>query len=310
MLGGYWTHIGPGDWYIDAVAQGTFYNGKTSTITGTQANLGGNAFTGSLEAGYPIPIWAGWRIEPQAQAIFQHLSINNTNDQIGSIDFNTRNAYTFRGGARLQDSITLSDGTVLQPYAKVNVWYTAGATDQLLFGGADLISVNHDSASVEVGGGLVAKISPHFGLWVTASYNTSIDNQRQHVWGGTAGLRYTFGGGPPLSKPPPVTPAPVASRSYLVFFDWDKATLTDRARQIIREAAENSTHVQYTRIDVNGYTDTSGTPKYNQGLSVRRAQAVAAELVRDGVSQNIISVQGFGDTHLLVPTGRTAEQAS
>ena len=57
-----------------------------------------------------------------------------------------------------------------------------------------------------------------------------------------------------------------------MFFDWDKTELTDRARQIISEAATNSTKVQYTRIEVNGYTDTSGTPKYNQGLSVRRAQ--------------------------------------
>jgi OOP family OmpA-OmpF porin len=57
--------------------------------------------------------------------------------------------------------------------------------------------------------------------------------------------------------------------------------------------------VQYTRIEVNGYTDTSGTPQYNQGLSIRRAQAVAGELVRDGV----IGVQGFGETHPLVPTG-------
>jgi outer membrane protein OmpA-like peptidoglycan-associated protein len=119
------------------------------------------------------------------------------------------------------------------------------------------------------------------------------------------GLRYNFGqAAPPPPAPAPVAaPAPAPARSYLVFFDWDKATLTDRARQIIREAADNSTHVQTTRIEVNGYTDTSGTPAYNQGLSVRRAQAVAGELVRDGVPQNIISVQGFGETHLLVPTG-------
>jgi OOP family OmpA-OmpF porin len=87
-----------------------------------------------------------------------------------------------------------------------------------------------------------------------------------------------------------------------VFFDWDKATLSDRARQIIREAADNSTRVQYTRIEVNGYTDTSGSPQYNMGLSVRRAQAVAGELVRDGVPRGSISIQGFGQTHLLVPT--------
>ena len=88
-----------------------------------------------------------------------------------------------------------------------------------------------------------------------------------------------------------------------MFFDWDKYNLTDRARQIIAEAAQNSTRVQYTRIEVNGYTDTSGSARYNQGLSVRRAEAVAAELVRDGVPRNAISIQGFGETHLLVPTG-------
>jgi len=118
------------------------------------------------------------------------------------------------------------------------------------------------------------------------------------------GLRYNFGVQPPPSPAPPaaeVPPSP-ASRSYLVFFDWDKAVLTERARQIVAEAASNSTKVQYTKLEVNGYTDTSGTPRYNQGLSVRRAQAVAAELVKDGVPRSAIAIQGFGETHLLVPT--------
>jgi OOP family OmpA-OmpF porin len=121
------------------------------------------------------------------------------------------------------------------------------------------------------------------------------------------GFRYTFGvtpPAPPAAAPAPVAaPAPAPARSYLVFFDWDKATLTDRARMIIREAAENSRRVQYTRIEVNGYTDTSGKPSYNYGLSVRRAQNVAAELVRDGVPSNAISIRGYGERNLLVPTG-------
>jgi OOP family OmpA-OmpF porin len=118
------------------------------------------------------------------------------------------------------------------------------------------------------------------------------------------GFRYAFGVAPAPVAPvaAAVAPSPI-SRSYLVFFDWDKASLTDRARQIVSEAAANSTKVQYTRLEVNGYTDTSGTPQYNQGLSVRRAQAVAAELVKDGVPKSAISIQGFGETHLLVPTG-------
>lgn len=123
----------------------------------------------------------------------------------------------------------------------------------------------------------------------------------------TVGFIYALGGHASAAPMAPmaaaVPPSPV-SRSYLVFFDWDKADLTDRARQIVSEAASNSTKVQYTRLEVNGYTDTSGTPQYNQGLSVRRAQAVAAELVKDGVPKSAISIQGFGETHPLVPTGQ------
>lgn len=119
------------------------------------------------------------------------------------------------------------------------------------------------------------------------------------------GFRYAFGAPPPPAPAPApmVVPAAQVSRSYIVFFDWDKAVLTDRARQIVSEAAQNSKRVQLTQIEVNGYTDTSGTPQYNQGLSVRRAQAVAAELVKDGVPRGEISIHGFGETHPLVPTG-------
>jgi OOP family OmpA-OmpF porin len=121
------------------------------------------------------------------------------------------------------------------------------------------------------------------------------------------GVRYAFNtpapAAPAMSPAPIAAPAPAPARSYLVFFDWDRAELTDRAKSIVKEAADNSTRVQVTRIEVNGYTDTSGKPTYNQGLSVRRAQAVAGELVRDGVPKNAIDIQGFGDTHLLVSTG-------
>jgi outer membrane protein OmpA-like peptidoglycan-associated protein len=118
------------------------------------------------------------------------------------------------------------------------------------------------------------------------------------------GLRYAFfTPAPPPPAPAPVAvPAPAPARSYLVFFDWDRADLTDRARQIVAEAAQASTRVQTTRIEVNGYTDTSGSKAYNQKLSIRRAQTVATELVKDGVPKNVIEIHGFGQTRLLVPT--------
>jgi outer membrane protein OmpA-like peptidoglycan-associated protein len=123
------------------------------------------------------------------------------------------------------------------------------------------------------------------------------------------GVRYQiFSPPPPVApappSPPAAPPAPEPARTYLVFFDWDRADLTTRARQIVAEAATASTHVQTTRIEVNGYTDLSGTAAYNQRLSVRRAQSVEAELVKDGVAQGEISIHGFGESNPLVPTAK------
>ena len=119
------------------------------------------------------------------------------------------------------------------------------------------------------------------------------------------GLRYAFNAAPAAVAPAPPSspPAAEAARTYIVFFDWDRADLTDRARQIIAEAARATTRVQVTRIEVSGHTDTTGTARYNQGLSVRRAESVAAELVRLGVPRAAILTQGFGFSRPLVATG-------
>ena len=117
---------------------------------------------------------------------------------------------------------------------------------------------------------------------------------------------------PQPPAPPPVeaaaaapmaAPAPAPAKTYLVFFDWDKYNLSPRATQIIAQAASDSKTNNVTTLDVSGYTDTSGTPDYNQGLSQRRAQAVATELVTDGVPQGEIEIHAYGETHLLVATG-------
>jgi opacity protein-like surface antigen len=133
------------------------------------------------------------------------------------------------------------------------------------------------------------------------SMKFSTDNFNHEI---LIGLRYAFNTAAPIAPAPMVAavPAPAPARTYLVFFDWDRADLTDRARQIIAEAATASTHVAYTKIEVQGNADRSGTPAYNQGLSKRRAETVAAELVRRGVPRTAIDIQAFGDTRPLVPT--------
>ena len=109
---------------------------------------------------------------------------------------------------------------------------------------------------------------------------------------------------PPQAPPPPMTsPLPPAARTYLVFFDWDRADLTARARQIVAQAARAS-QSGTTQLQVDGYTDLSGTAAYNQRLSVRRAMSVKAELVRDGVPAGEIAIAGHGEKNPLVATAQ------
>jgi outer membrane protein OmpA-like peptidoglycan-associated protein len=124
--------------------------------------------------------------------------------------------------------------------------------------------------------------------------NSDIDNFNHSL---LVGLRYAFNAAPAVAAAAPVA----AARTFLVFFDWSKADLTDRARQIIGEAA-TARGQGVTRIEVNGFTDRSGSDRFNQGLSERRANAVAAELVRRGVPRNEIVTRGFGEANNLVPT--------
>jgi OmpA-OmpF porin, OOP family len=119
------------------------------------------------------------------------------------------------------------------------------------------------------------------------------------------GLRYALFQPPavvPVAVAPPLAPVQQVARTYLVFFDWNRADLTDRARQIIADAAQARTSARATRIEVAGHADRSGTDRYNQALSLRRAEVVAGELGRRGVSRSDIDIQAFGESRPLVQT--------
>jgi outer membrane protein OmpA-like peptidoglycan-associated protein len=121
------------------------------------------------------------------------------------------------------------------------------------------------------------------------------------------GLRYAFGAASAAPAPAPAA-APVQQRSFIVFFDWNRADLTERARQIVAEAAQQTRAQRTTRIEVAGHADRSGTVQYNQALSRRRAEAVAAELVRLGVAREEIIITALGESQPLVATADDARE--
>jgi OOP family OmpA-OmpF porin len=102
--------------------------------------------------------------------------------------------------------------------------------------------------------------------------------------------------------PPAPAPTPPPVRNFLVFFDFDKSTLTPRALDIVKEAASVAKSGHNARVTCTGHTDAAGPANYNIVLSLRRANAVKNALVLQGVAADSIAVVGRGKEALLVPT--------
>src|SRR4029078_5477922 len=98
-LGGYWTHFGPGGWYIDTILQGTFYDiSSFPTRALPTFKTVGQGPAASIEGGYPLKFAGGCFIEPQAQLVFQNIHINDTNNLAAQIPFPAFNCFPGRSG--------------------------------------------------------------------------------------------------------------------------------------------------------------------------------------------------------------------
>ncbi len=80
------------------------------------------------------------------------------------------------------------------------------------------------------------------------------------------------------------------------FFDFDKATLKSEGRRKLDELANRLSGMRLEVVVATGHTDAIGTRQYNQGLSMRRAQAVKAFLEEKGLPVDKIFSTGKGET--------------
>jgi len=297
-------------------------------INGRGQTIFDPGFVGVISIGYGFG--NGWRIE--AEGNFRQNDIDKVGGFRGSNFTNTAGGMQRSYGAmgNVLYDFRIPGVSWVVPYVGGGVGYIWRDTQRLSVsgGGNSLRSSDIDGRfAYQAIGGMAFPIASVPGLAVTAEYRY-LGTQRtdlnarlvstttgRTVGGGTLrssdnnhsgliGLRYAFNQAPrpPASAAQPAAAAPAPARTYLVFFDWDRADLTDRARQIIADAAGNARRIAVTRIEVSGHADSSGSPQYNQRLSQRRAEAVATELTRQGINRNEINVQAFGETRQLVQT--------
>lgn len=99
----------------------------------------------------------------------------------------------------------------------------------------------------------------------------------------------------------PATSAGPAVAAYFdaeALFDFDKSVVTPEGRKILDEkiASSMGMNPEVTLLLITGYADRIGTDAYNQGLSERRANAVKAYLVKQGIAAERMKTSGKGES--------------
>lgn len=117
------------------------------------------------------------------------------------------------------------------------------------------------------------------------------------AWLGTAGVRGAYA----------QTKSPKEPEQFVLYFDFASAKLSSVARPVISQAAQaiqsTVSKGNFSHVKVIGYADTVGSTEGQDRLSLRRANAVRDELVREGIEAEVIKTEGRGKLEPEILTG-------
>jgi outer membrane autotransporter protein len=189
-VGGYWTRVGASGWYVDTVLMNTWLDIDSDSKAGRSASTDAITSSASLETGFPIPLSENWKLEPQAQIIYQRTRVDDFDDDISDVKLRNDNAVTGRLGTRLQGDFQ-SGGTQWRPYAGVNLWRAFTGTNTLVLGG-DSVDTERGGTSLEMALGVAAQVGERLALYGKVAYTTSVDGNYLRSTTGMIGVRYAW----------------------------------------------------------------------------------------------------------------------
>ncbi|MFJ2539131.1 autotransporter outer membrane beta-barrel domain-containing protein [Pseudomonas sp. NPDC087614] len=187
-LGAYYSLIGARGWHVDLSASGGRVSGFSRDQRGARQATEGSAMTFSVEGGFPIGLSENWVIEPQAQLVNQRITLDTPNAGSGHATSKDLSAWSGRVGARLKGSYDLS-GLPVEPYLRTNLWHTVYTGSTVTLDKVDKISSSRKSSTVELGLGLVARVTPAVSLYVSADYSSDVDDNDLNGLIGSLGVR-------------------------------------------------------------------------------------------------------------------------
>lgn len=102
---------------------------------------------------------------------------------------------------------------------------------------------------------------------------------------------------------PALAALPKPPVQFILYFRHDTTELTKESLARLGDVVRSIRERAPADVSVVGHTDTMGTRRYNNRLSLKRARAVAALLKEKGVDLSSLEITFHGEDNLLVPTG-------
>lgn len=79
-----------------------------------------------------------------------------------------------------------------------------------------------------------------------------------------------------------------------IYFDFDKYDIDDKAKPVLKQAADLLIDKRKVKIIIEGHCDERGTREYNLGLGERRANAARDYLISLGIPSKRIEIVSYG----------------
>jgi outer membrane autotransporter protein len=197
-LGLYLTHQWPKGAYLDGVGQFTWYqNIRAVSSLGQNLHSVGGAYAFSMEGGAtPFALGHGYILEPQAQLIYQDITLLSGADQYGLITFDPNSALYARLGLRLAKTWS-SDNRPLSGWLRVNVWDSFNAVANTTF--ADLDGESPVTLPTSLGGswlqgglGITKELSSHTSIFFTGNYQHGLGQATSNAVSGYLGVKVSW----------------------------------------------------------------------------------------------------------------------
>jgi outer membrane autotransporter protein len=196
-FGGYWTHFGRTGWYVDAIAQGTWYDIRGASTRPLSLQTDGFGFAGSLEGGYPIRFGGGFSIEPQAQIVYQTIHLDDASDPGATVLFRNADSLAGRIGLRLAHTFAIDAGPqprLMTAWLRPNLWHDFRGNPKTAFSSeTGFIPFRSDIGGTwfELNAGVSGEIAQNTALYVNGGYQISVDDDST-AYTGKAGVRVTW----------------------------------------------------------------------------------------------------------------------